>query len=128
MRGTDVIADHIEALEIDEIVNRATVRLRNMKSSSVASSSRYGLNDYAFARLDLTVCEVCHHRPRSRAGICIDHDHETMMFRGVLCRSCNTLLGYYHDDPDALRASAANYSTDRIKSAILNNLALYLEG
>lgn len=32
----------------------------------------------------------------------LDHDHATGFIRGVLCRSCNTLLGRHRDDAAAL--------------------------
>lgn len=36
-----------------------------------------------------------------------DHDHASTVLRGTLCRGCNLLLGYGHDDPALLRAAAA---------------------
>lgn len=37
----------------------------------------------------------------------IDHDHKTGLFRGVLCRHCNTGIGLLGDDPEVLMKAAA---------------------
>jgi hypothetical protein len=42
----------------------------------------------------------------------IDHSHLSNQVRGVLCRSCNLMLGKAADDPTILRA-AANYLESR---------------
>lgn len=57
-------------------------------------------------------CSVC----RSHGPLVIDHDHETDIIRGVICKQCNIALGgardniatlrrliAYLDDPPALR-------------------------
>lgn len=50
-------------------------------------------------------CLICKTKP---AKLCIDHNHQTGIFRGLLCNNCNTGLGLFYDSPERLRA-AANY-------------------
>jgi len=45
-----------------------------------------------------------------RYPLCVDHDHSTGIVRGLLCHSCNVLLGYCKEDIN-----------------ILNNAIKYLE-
>jgi hypothetical protein len=57
------------------------------------------------------VCAIC--GPRSgRSGktrrLSVDHNHETNEVRGLLCRTCNDILGLYRDDP-AIFARGAEY-------------------
>lgn len=45
-------------------------------------------------------CATC--GDRSPGSLVEDHCHETGLFRGYLCRSCNTREGYSGDYPDSL--------------------------
>ena len=40
--------------------------------------------------------------------LCVDHDHKTNKFRGLICNSCNLALGYFKDNILNLK-SAINY-------------------
>jgi len=43
-------------------------------------------------------CEIC----SSTEELCYDHDHDTMEFRGVLCRGCNRSLGQLGDNLESI--------------------------
>jgi hypothetical protein len=54
-------------------------------------------------------CAICKTTdPGGAKGWHTDHDHDTHKVRGILCRSCNTGLGTFKEDPD-LFASALKY-------------------
>jgi Recombination endonuclease VII len=49
-------------------------------------------------------CAICKKTPRGL--LCIDHCHVTGKVRGLLCRKCNSALGFYDDDPKLVQAGA----------------------
>lgn len=59
-------------------------------------------------------CEICGRIPAGvRANtLCIDHDHSTGKFRGVLCSTCNYGLGMFKDKKENLLA-AFNYLSSK---------------
>jgi hypothetical protein len=68
---------------------------------------RYGLSlaDYrALQKRQGNACAIC--RKVTRV-LCIDHCHVTGRVRGLLCRPCNSALGFYADDQRLLRAALA---------------------
>ena len=68
---------------------------------------RYGLSlaDYrTLQKRQGHACAIC--RTVTRV-LCIDHCHVTGRVRGLLCRSCNSALGLYADNPRLLRAALA---------------------
>ena len=50
------------------------------------------------------LCKICR-QPDTRQ-LSVDHDHETGNIRGLLCRSCNTLLGDAREDIGILIGAA----------------------
>jgi hypothetical protein len=60
------------------------------------TKKRYGVDvDTYNARMAAqTSCEIC----GKTEELCYDHCHDTMKFRGVLCRGCNRSLGQLGDN------------------------------
>ena len=70
------------------------------------TNKRYGIDVETYKQRMATQssCEIC----GSAKGLCYDHDHVTMEFRGVLCRKCNRSIGQLGDSLDGL-LKAVNY-------------------
>ena len=49
-------------------------------------------------------CAICQSPPETM--LYVDHSHETMEIRGLLCRECNAGLGFFKENPDTLRKAA----------------------
>lgn len=61
-------------------------------------------------------------KPLTRDSCCLDHNHRTGVFRGILCQICNRSLGLLKEDPATLRRLMAYLDHDRSK------LNIYLIG
>jgi hypothetical protein len=106
----------------DKLKNPSTQHQQKLQRNVVLY--RYGDDRKDKAILDITydelekyklthpVCEICG-RTMSEAlkweskyaakQLCIDHDHATNKFRGLLCHYCNTRLGWYEDNRDKIK-------------------------
>lgn len=81
-------------------------KCRSKANHAKRIEATYGLTAEAYAvLLDFQngVCAICL-RPSHVRRLAVDHDHQTGMVRGLLCRHCNyELLGWYKDDEHALQ-------------------------
>ncbi len=73
----------------------------------------YNLDAEDFYRIQKeqnNLCAICglHEKDAKRQKLCVDHCHDTKVVRGLLCFSCNVLLGSAQDNPDIL-IKAAEY-------------------
>ena len=83
-----------------------TYRLSNLlqaqKSGRDAEARRkYGETVAEFAKRNHTSisCWIC----RSQDNLCLDHDHETDLVRGILCKSCNSGLAFFKENIELFR-------------------------
>lgn len=59
------------------------------------------------------VCAICFN-PSKKFRLHVDHNHANSKIRGLLCVTCNNLLGYAKDDPDLLIRAAEYLKQDGI--------------
>jgi hypothetical protein len=89
-------------------VSRAARPEKYAKARRMAALARkYGLNPDQFAQMmsdQGAECKICKATLTS-ANIAVDHDHLTGLVRGLLCRLCNSGLGFFKDDPEKLEAA-----------------------
>lgn len=72
----------------------------------------YGIkqSDYEMMlRYQQNKCAICNDELNNK--LLVDHNHKTEEIRGLLCNSCNALIGYAKENPDILN-SAIDYLTD----------------
>ncbi len=54
----------------------------------------------------MNVCAICEGINLGGRRLCVDHEHSTGKVRGLLCSSCNTMLGRAKDKAVVLRRAA----------------------
>jgi hypothetical protein len=63
--------------------------------------SKYGSSLEEYVRLyeeQKGLCKICKEEDNFKNPICIDHCHSKNLFRGLICKRCNTVLGYIKDN------------------------------
>jgi hypothetical protein len=86
---------------------------RSQNKEKHAASAKYSKirNKYGLSReeydslMEQSHCGICDADLTERKPA-LDHCHATGKIRGVLCSQCNTGLGMFHNNPEALRRAA----------------------
>jgi nitrate/TMAO reductase-like tetraheme cytochrome c subunit len=75
----------------------------------------YGITEAEYERLAANGCNLCGRKySDGRANrLAVDHCHKTGKVRGVLCRRCNSGIGYFDDDAERLERAAAYIRANR---------------
>lgn len=50
-------------------------------------------------------CKICKTLGTPQTPLVVDHNHKTLLVRGLLCSPCNSALGLFYDDLKRLRAA-----------------------
>lgn len=80
----------------------AVKRERSDAQHRARVAATYGLALDGYDRLYLAQggrCYICRRATGKTRRLAVDHDHKTGKVRGLLCKSCNTMLGHARDDP-----------------------------
>jgi len=83
---------------------------RREQHSNARLLYKYGLTVEDFEKLSIAqdhLCAICRQPPRGKKRLSVDHCHETMAIRGLLCDPCNTGLGMFREDPMLLHSAIA---------------------
>jgi hypothetical protein len=88
-------------------LTRRRIRVLGLESEMTAIIAR--LNEQA-------ACEICGITDLGDRykSLCIDHNHQTKRFRGLLCTNCNQSIGKFKDDPSLLLKAAAYLSRSNL--------------
>jgi hypothetical protein len=87
-------------------------REQQLKSQRAAHLKQcYGLSqdDYdAMLAAQSSGCAICGKSVADNGKfLAVDHNHTTGKIRGLLCRECNSAIGFMHDNPSFLRLAAS---------------------
>jgi hypothetical protein len=78
---------------------RANLELVKVYNFKTQLKKKYGLSLEDFEKLwqsQKGLCKVCGKvLVRRKGGYAIDHDHNTMKIRGIICQHCNASIGWY---------------------------------
>lgn len=76
---------------------------QNTRSAYEAIKRLYGLEKEEYDKLAAKGCNICGKKKGNRGRkLSVDHCHTTNKIRGVLCDSCNFMIGLANDNPDIL--------------------------
>jgi hypothetical protein len=93
--------------ESDAVCRKRFAENNPTKSKEYALKYKYGitLEDYNIMLFEQDgCCAICGiHHTEIKKSLHVDHCHTTGKVRGLLCYSCNTILGHAQDDINILK-------------------------
>lgn len=102
----------------DYIKNKKRVCLQMKKRYQLKHPQyRYGISlEEHTALLARGKCGICGDSPKTTKyrNLVIDHDHITLKVRGVLCRTCNSRLGWMENHEKEVKAYLEKGENDKV--------------
>lgn len=97
--------------------HRAAVKARRLRAQESRVLSVYNLTAEQYDRIYLVQggkCDICRRATGARKRLAVDHDHSCCngptscgrCVRGLLCGTCNKIVGHFRDDPDTFERGA----------------------
>lgn len=77
----------------EQLENKKLYRVKYRESGRAKDMWEKSVYGVCKSELEYSECVIC----GSSHRICIDHNHTTGKFRGLLCATCNGALGLFHD-------------------------------
>jgi hypothetical protein len=104
--GTVLVIDSEDMSALNAYLNSHTERKYPISPEDARRArlkSRHGITPEDYERMLKAQeghCVFCPQTPDKEAWgvLCVDHDHETMRIRGLLCRNCNRSLARFGDN------------------------------
>jgi len=100
----DANAEHVKAKA------KARIKADPEKYRNHQLTRKYGLTVEQFEKMleqQNGSCAICkRHKSNFNRNLDTDHCHKTGIVRGILCSTCNKMLGMFKDDPEVLRSGA----------------------
>lgn len=96
-RGFRVCSECREEFPFDRnrvVCGAACSKYKKVRLYIARKAKEYGADPLLVAKSMLLGCEIC----GRVKDLCIDHDHETSKYRGILCLGCNGSLGAFGDN------------------------------
>lgn len=93
-----------------KLKNKDWYRDYYLKKGTGASLAQYNLM-FAAQEGKCAICEV--HQSTQRRALDVDHCHSTGKIRGLLCETCNKVLGNFQDDVSKFEAAIAYLELNR---------------
>jgi hypothetical protein len=105
---------------------KSVVKARRETTHRLRVAETYGMDvgdyDLIYAKQG-GKCAICWRATGKTRRLSVDHDHKSGKVRGLLCSTCNRMLGHARDDTDFF-ARAINYLTDPpAENIVYNNAA-----
>ena len=114
--GTDAFDKHGHRYRRPE----CTKCSKNVSKGKAEAKKKAKDMNISYAAPEGTLCGICNKASYSGNGIVFDHCHETNLFRGYCCNSCNRSIGVLGDNVDGL-LKALNYLLKNEKCNIIQN-------